>query len=434
MERPSASATSNMEILGLTGAAAAGLVALTGLGRNVVVDLAASIPLVLAVAVVAAGISAHLLMTLGAARQRPMLRWVAVGQLSAAIVMAVHVAGLPSIAPGGGILGTSAAGGAWLQPLWHLAVPLAVLAGAAAVDRRLQWPTVAAISLVAIAVAWNDRIHVPTAFMTDLGYTGVLRATLAATTIVAFLAVAVWFRGMGQRPGPVEICVGASLALHGFEAALHALAPGQMSSLWWAALGARLAHQLVLTGGLLSYACQALRHTDAYGECERQSASSQPEALTDPLTGTLNRAGILIGTDELLRDQALPAIVIVVDLDGFKDLNDERGHEAGDRLLRLVGSTLRTLTRGGDLVGRWDGDEFVVVFPVADTSVAGMLVDRIANGIARVAPATVCHSVLQPREPGGLRAALARADVALYIAKNGRRQADGTEPLRAATT
>jgi diguanylate cyclase (GGDEF)-like protein len=87
-------------------------------------------------------------------------------------------------------------------------------------------------------------------------------------------------------------------------------------------------------------------------------------AVSDNLTGVMNRNGLRMMGEELLalahrRDETVFALF--VDVDGLKRVNDENGHEAGDALLALVGQQLEATFRRSDVIGRWGGDEFVVV-------------------------------------------------------------------------
>ena len=84
---------------------------------------------------------------------------------------------------------------------------------------------------------------------------------------------------------------------------------------------------------------------------------------TDPLTGLLNRRGLQLGLQPLI-DQSAPGrltAVYLLDLDGFKPVNDLHGHDAGDELLVQMGERLKGVMRANDLVARLGGDEFVVV-------------------------------------------------------------------------
>jgi diguanylate cyclase (GGDEF)-like protein/PAS domain S-box-containing protein len=92
-------------------------------------------------------------------------------------------------------------------------------------------------------------------------------------------------------------------------------------------------------------------------------------ALVDPGTGVGNRRFLettLRSKIDDLERYAWPVGILFVDLDDFKRVNDTFGHEVGDTVLRAVARTLRAATRGTDSVGRWGGDEFVVICPAAD--------------------------------------------------------------------
>jgi diguanylate cyclase (GGDEF)-like protein len=108
------------------------------------------------------------------------------------------------------------------------------------------------------------------------------------------------------------------------------------------------------------------------------------EAVRDPLTGVGNRRVLDRMLDyELTRHRrhARPLSVIVLDLDGFKEVNDTLGHLAGDQLLVSVANRLREVVRDQDTVIRQGGDEFCVIAPETDALEAAMLVQRIKAGL-----------------------------------------------------
>ena len=116
-------------------------------------------------------------------------------------------------------------------------------------------------------------------------------------------------------------------------------------------------------------------------------ANARLEALatTDAITGLLNHRGAVDAIDAAMsRSQRSghPCALLFLDLDRFKSLNDTYGHPAGDAALREVGSVLRERTRAGDSLGRWGGEEFVVLLP--DTGLAGARVaaEAIRTGVA----------------------------------------------------
>lgn len=89
-------------------------------------------------------------------------------------------------------------------------------------------------------------------------------------------------------------------------------------------------------------------------------------AMTDELTGLMNRRGFIMSLHRELsvarRDPSAAGILVMVDLDGFKSINDMWGHSVGDDYLQAVAHTLLGCVRGSDIVARLGGDEFVVLF------------------------------------------------------------------------
>jgi diguanylate cyclase (GGDEF)-like protein len=158
----------------------------------------------------------------------------------------------------------------------------------------------------------------------------------------------------------------------------------------------------------------------------RAMASSELAATTDPLTGRLNRRS----TESRLRDIALEGkkyAVAFVDLDNFKRLNDTAGHASGDLALRHFSRVLSEVVRDCDIVGRYGGDEFLLVFPGADVDTAQSIVERIMAHLDRsfadsASPRFTASFGLADSAAGAHPSeVVARADAALLTAKrNGR--------------
>ncbi len=152
-------------------------------------------------------------------------------------------------------------------------------------------------------------------------------------------------------------------------------------------------------------------------------------AATDPLTGLANRRVTLALLDQLARDCRLDLapVILLADLDHFKQINDGWGHAMGDEVLMAVASALRASTRDADTVARWGGEEFLVVLPVTRAGEATELAERLRLRVEALQVAD-CHQCPVPvtlsigiarlvaDESGS--SWLKRADDALYRAKN----------------
>ena len=180
-------------------------------------------------------------------------------------------------------------------------------------------------------------------------------------------------------------------------------------------------------GAALHVAFERLRSSILLGE--QQRAELHALASHDPLTGLLNRAALLDALDRALADQARrgqQTMVLFVDLDGLKQINDVHGHAAGDAALQRVADALRSTTRAADAVARYGGDEFVVVGAVGDGAEAEALAERIRRRVADEAldgidePMALSTSIGIAVGPSGGASGedlLREADGALYQAK-----------------
>jgi diguanylate cyclase (GGDEF)-like protein len=150
----------------------------------------------------------------------------------------------------------------------------------------------------------------------------------------------------------------------------------------------------------------------------------QKLSTLDALTKVLNRHGIEQFV-ESLRTSGLPASVIVIDLDHFKRINDHRGHHVGDRVLQTLGEILRAHTRNTDGLGRWGGEEFVLVCPGATLAKAADLAEKLRHRILETNfipedPLAITASFgVAAASPGlSFEDAFRQADQALYLAKS----------------
>jgi diguanylate cyclase (GGDEF)-like protein len=154
-------------------------------------------------------------------------------------------------------------------------------------------------------------------------------------------------------------------------------------------------------------------------------------ATRDSLTGLLNRREILEFLERdfaRARREKRPLSVMMVDIDHFKSVNDELGHGAGDDVLREVAKRLKAQLRTYDGLGRYGGEEFLIILPGCDLTTALIRADQIRSGVSRTAISTakmarkitlsIGVAVGRGEVSLELDALLSQADSALYKAKN----------------
>jgi diguanylate cyclase (GGDEF)-like protein len=144
-------------------------------------------------------------------------------------------------------------------------------------------------------------------------------------------------------------------------------------------------------------------------------------AATDPLTGCLNRRAFLDRLQTAIDRGSGRTVVCLVDLDGFKGVNDRDGHAAGDTVLQAVTAALGAAVRETDTVARIGGDEFAVLAAVGETDDAETLAERLRAGVARIGgdrgvTASVGLTPVLPDEDE--HEVLLRADQLMYRAKS----------------
>lgn len=164
----------------------------------------------------------------------------------------------------------------------------------------------------------------------------------------------------------------------------------------------------------------AAETADLARDLARQANAYKDLAYTDALSGLPNRRAFEDRAARL-RDfsDAKPLAVLMMDLDGFKQVNDLEGHEAGDRILASMARAIAGGLREGDFVARLGGDEFAALLPRTNLEEAEGLAERLrANVQDAGSSASVTSSFGVAMLEDDVRRALLRADVALYEAKN----------------
>jgi diguanylate cyclase (GGDEF)-like protein len=161
-------------------------------------------------------------------------------------------------------------------------------------------------------------------------------------------------------------------------------------------------------------------------EYRKQLAAAERRECSDTLTGLINRRGIEMEIEKR-REKRQPFCVVLLDLDSFKPVNDTYGHGAGDDLLRQFAGELGGYFRPGDAIGRWGGDEFIVIAQ-GDEDGARTCVDRLrqwafgtykvktTKGVCAV-PLTASVGIAPWNLQEGMAQLLGRADESMYAEK-----------------
>ena len=249
------------------------------------------------------------------------------------------------------------------------------------------------------------------------------RITEALTEPIAFNGASVTLgAAMGVATFPADGGTAADLLAHA-DRGMYAAKAARDGSLLWVEVHANPLHHDdgQLYGAVASY-------DDVTARVE-QDRRTRHEADTDPLTGLANRRALERTLDAALSRagaRARSVGLLMLDLDGFKAINDTRGHAAGDAALREVAARLRRCVRERDLVARLGGDEFVIVLTDLDHAARAVadLVDRVRDGLA--APfaeqelKAAIGVALYPSEGATAADLLAHADRAMYVDKGAR--------------
>ena len=176
----------------------------------------------------------------------------------------------------------------------------------------------------------------------------------------------------------------------------------------------------------------ALAETESLAELVRQKAREAVEfrqlALIDPVSGLANRRAFDDRFNELISDER-SGILLMMDLDRFKQINDLYGHERGDEALADVADLLEGILRADGFAARFGGDEFAILLPDIDADTGQVVAERIRAELAEMdhdPPLTA--SIGLATFAGGARSSLIGADQALYAAKAAGRNAVRASP------
>ena len=164
---------------------------------------------------------------------------------------------------------------------------------------------------------------------------------------------------------------------------------------------------------------------EAHAELALKNKALARASITDTLTGLNNRGKL----DEVLAAEmarsarsGTPLSIILADIDLFKSINDTYGHPAGDEVLIRIADILRVTLRSIDIVGRWGGEEFMIICPNTDLNGAETLAEKLRHAIAdhdfpTIGQKTASFGVVQYLPGEKPQEIIGRADKALYRAK-----------------
>jgi diguanylate cyclase (GGDEF)-like protein len=159
----------------------------------------------------------------------------------------------------------------------------------------------------------------------------------------------------------------------------------------------------------------------------RNLAIAETRAATDALTGLPNNRAVRDTIKRMVAQASRsvsPLSAALLDLDHFKKINDLYGHSRGDEVLAAVAAVLRASVRASDFVGRYGGEEFVLLLPDTDAQQAGIVAEKVRAAVARLAPTDIEQHVTAslgvaslPKDASDADSLIRAADRALYTAK-----------------
>lgn len=287
-------------------------------------------------------------------------------------------------------------------PVWAQGMAaIGVAACAAGVARLLHWQHRLILVLVGMLLT-GIFMSMPLA-----GATGQLALRTGLFQLLPLALMALTVRPMSLLALALLIVVMAQLriVLYG--------APGTGTALYWLYTLTTIGFGLVLAGYRTDFAVSAW-------QMRRRLVQ---QAHTDELTGLLNRNGWserAVAAHAQAMDAGRPVAVVVLDIDYFKRINDDHGHERGDAVLQRLGDIMRARMGANDCVARIGGEEFAVLLDGNDAASAHAFAERLRRefGKAQGDLVTTLSAGIAEHRPGEtLRDQMRRADLALYEAK-----------------
>ena len=171
---------------------------------------------------------------------------------------------------------------------------------------------------------------------------------------------------------------------------------------------------------------------ESIGDLQAREVELKQQAITDSLTGMINHEHVFTELARVLsaaQREQIPLCVVMADLDHFKKVNDNYGHQAGDTVLEETSSRIKSSLRDFDLVGRYGGEEFMILLVNSTMDTAGMVAERIRKKVGNIPmplkdqdiTVTISMGIAAAGSNDSVETLVARADKALYNAKHGGR-------------
>jgi diguanylate cyclase (GGDEF)-like protein len=275
-------------------------------------------------------------------------------------------------------------------------------------------PGLAALALAIFLVLLGPRLPFPVLAAQGPIGAALIAAALADTAgpgdgAILYIWPVLWVAYFFGRPGTALIVVWVGI-VHAL--ALIALPDGSGSIDRWL--------DVMVTVSVVAAVVEALSRRNL-----ELLSRLRDEARVDKLTGLLNRRGFEERVASELahaRREGAPVGVVSFDIDYFKRVNDEWGHEAGDRALAHLGTVFREQSRATDVIARMGGEEFVAVLPLVEVGAARAYAERVRTAFSVPADpdiprATISAGVTAATNPTDIEPLLQTADSALYAAK-----------------
>lgn len=250
---------------------------------------------------------------------------------------------------------------------------------------------------------------------------------MTVALVLLFVAIAVAVFRLGMQTGPGRSIIASVCAVSAFMVTVRAFEIGLNPDLYPNVYAGSFIQELTFFALLASTIVVPVGFLLMHRE--RDEAELQKLATVDSLTGLFNRRAFVdMASREIARARRLksPYAVLMIDLDLFKHVNDDFGHQAGDRVLADFAAEAMRSVRAEDLVGRYGGEEFCILLPGATMQPAIAIAERLRSAVSqrplgqlpRVTTVSIGVAACNGATEGSLDDAIRRADEALYRAKN----------------